>query len=147
MSLWVRIKDNSIRIANRHQTKIRFLLAGALNTTIGLAAYPLLYLFSAPLKLHYLFILVISQIFCVSFSFFTNKYMVFRTSGNHFNELAKFLTIHIFYFIINLAVLPALVELAGLNPMLAQTLFAGFIIVTSYFWHSRITFTSFKAPL
>ena len=73
--------------------------------------------------------------------------MVFRTSGNHFNELAKFLTIHIFYFLINLAVLPALVELAGLNPMLAQTLFAGFITLTSYFWHSRITFISFKAPL
>jgi len=144
MDLWRRGLDFGLGIANRHQTKVRFLFAGALNTTIGLAVYPILYYFAAPLKLHYLIILVISQVLCVSFSFMTNKFLVFRTSGNYLREFGKFLTFHFFYFLANLAALPALVELADMDPVWAQTLFAGLIIVTSYFWHSRFTFNSLK---
>lgn len=131
-------------LAGRHQTKVRYLLAGALNTAIGLAVYPVLYFLLAPLKLHYLTILVISQLVCVVFAFLTNKFLVFRTSGNYLQEFGKFLTFHFSYFLVNLAALPALVEFAGMNPVWGQTLFAVLVIVTSYFWHSRITFSSIK---
>lgn len=130
--------------ADQHQTKVRFLLAGALNTAIGLAVYPVLYFLAAPLKLHYLVILAISQVLCVTFAFLTSKFLVFRTSGNYLRESGKFLTFHVSYFLVNLAALPALVELVGMNPVWAQTLFAVLVIVTSYFWHSRITFSSPK---
>lgn len=136
--------DTGRGLADRHQTKVRFLLAGALNTVIGLAVYPALYFLAAPLKLHYLIILAISQVLCVSFAFLTSKFLVFRTSGNYLRESGKFLTFHLAYFLVNLAALPALVEFAGMNPVLAQTLFAVLVIVTSYFWHSRITFSSTK---
>ena len=144
MGLWRRSLDIGLGITSHHQTKVRFLLAGALNTAIGLAVYPSLYFLAAPLKLHYLTILVISQVVCVTFAFLTNKFLVFRTSGNYLRESGKFLTFHSFYFLLNLAALPALVELAGMNPVWAQTLFAVLVIVTSYFWHSRITFSSSK---
>lgn len=130
--------------ANQHKIKIRFLLAGALNTVIGLAVYPALFFLAAPLKLHYLVILTISQILCITFAFLTNKFLVFKTSGNYLQESGKFLTFHLSYFLVNLAALPALVEFAGMNPVWAQTLFAVLVIVTSYFWHSRITFSSSK---
>ncbi len=129
-------------LANRHQIKIRFLLTGLLNTTIGLIVYPVLYFLAAPLKLHYLTILVISQVLCITFAFLTNKFLVFRTSGNYLRESGKFVTFHLTYFLLNFAALPALVELLGMNPVWAQTLFALMVIVTSYFWHSRITFSS-----
>ena len=144
MELWQRGLDISLAFAIRHQTKVRFLFAGALNTAIGLAVFPILYFSTAPLKLHYLVILVISQILCVAFSYLTNKFLVFRTSGNYLNEFGKFLSFHLFYFLANLAALPALVELWGLDPVWAQTLFAVLVIITSYFWHSRFTFSSFK---
>ena len=144
MGLWRRGLDIGLGIASRHQTKVRFLLAGALNTAIGLAVYPGLYFLAAPLKLHYLTILAVSQVVCVAFAFLTNKFLVFRTSGNYLRESGKFLTFHLSYFLLNLAALPALVELAGMNPVWAQTLFAVLVIVTSYFWHSRITFSSSK---
>lgn len=131
-------------LVGRHQTKIRFLLAGALNTAIGLAVYPILYFLAAPLKLHYLVILTISQIVCVTFAFLTNKFLVFRTAGNYLKESGKFLMFHFIYFLVNLAALPALVELAGMKPVWGQTLFAVLVIVSSYFWHSRITFSSNK---
>jgi putative flippase GtrA len=146
MELWQRVLDISLAFAIRHQTKVRFLFAGVLNTAIGLAIFPLLYFLTAPLKLHYLVVLVMSQFFCVKFSYLTNKYFVFKTSGNHLNELGKFLSFHLFFFLANLATLPALVEFWGMDPVWAQTLFTLLVIVTSYFWHSRFTFTSLKEP-
>lgn len=144
MERWRSRLEACRNFADQHQTKVRFLLAGALNTAIGLAVYPALYFLAAPLKLHYLIILAISQVLCVTFAFLTSKFLVFRTSGNYLRESGKFLTFHLSYFLVNLAALPALVELVGMNPVWAQTLFAVLVIVTSYFWHSRITFSSIK---
>jgi putative flippase GtrA len=144
MRSWRRGLNIVLGIASRHHTKIRFLIAGALNTTVGLSVYPIIYYFATPFGTHYLIIFVISQVLCITFSFVTNKFLVFQTSGNYLQEFAKFLTFHFLYFLANLAALPALVELAGMNPVWAQTLFAFLVIVTSYFWHSRYTFTSLK---
>ena len=138
--LWLRC----LEVASRHPTKIRFLLVGALNTTIGLTVYPGLSIVAGPLNLHYLTILIISQLLCLVFTFLTQKFLVFRTNGNYLKESGKFLIFHTLYFLLNLAVLPALVELGGMNPIWAQTLFAILIIVSSYFWHSHITFSSSK---
>lgn len=132
------------RIADQHGTKVRFLLAGFFNTVLGLITYPALYFLTAPLELHYLTILVISQVICVSIAFLTNKFLVFQSSGNVLLEFGKFITFHLSYFLVNLAALPVMVELAGMKPVWAQLLFAGLVIVTSYFWHSRITFSSTK---
>ena len=136
---------SSVRdLAGRQGTKIRFLLAGVVNTAFGLATYPALYFLLLPAKLHYLSILAISQVLCVTFSFLTHKFVVFRTFGNYLGEYARFVTFHLSLFLLNLAVLPFLVEFAGMNPVWAQTLFAVLVIVTSYFWYSRFTFTSIK---
>lgn len=147
MGQWQSCLGKVRSLADQHQTKIRFLIAGAFNTTIGLALFPALYFLAAPMKLHYLVILTISQVLCISFAFLTSKFLVFRTSGNYLRETGKFLTFHLTYFLVNLAALPALVEFVGMNPVLAQTLFAVLVIVTSYFWHSRITFSSSKVML
>lgn len=144
---WQSCLEKVRSLADQHQTKIRFLIAGAFNTAIGLALFPALYFLAAPMKLHYLVILTISQVLCISFAFLTNKFLVFRTSGNYLWETGKFLTFHLTYFLVNLVALPALVEFVGMHPVWAQTLFAVLIIVTSYFWHSRITFSSSKAML
>lgn len=123
-----------------HETKIRFILAGALNTAFGLAAYPALYFMLAPLKLHYMVVLAITQVTCITFSYLTNKFLVFRTTGNYLRETGKFALFHLSYFGVNIVVLPLLVEFADIPPVWAQTLFAVAVVITSYFWHSKITF-------
>lgn len=145
MSWWRRSMEMTLNVLRRHQTKVRFLLAGVLNTSVGLAVYPTLFIYTGHLKLHYLTVLAISQLICITFSFLTNKFLVFRTSGNYLLESGKFLSFHLSYFLVNLATLPALVEFAGMKPVWAQTLFAVLVIITSYFWHSRITFSLPKA--
>lgn len=144
MGRWQNCLETSRGFADRHQTKVRYLFAGGLNTILGLAAYPAIYFLAAPLKLHYLTIFAISQTLCVTFAYVTNKFLVFRTSGNYLREFGKFITFHLSYFLVNLVALPVLVELAGMNPVWAQMLLAVLIIVSSYFWHSRITFSPTK---
>jgi putative flippase GtrA len=132
-------------LIRRHETKVRFLLAGALNTAVGLAAYPALFFLLAPLKLHYMMVLGITQVTCVAFSYLTNKFLVFRTVGNYLRESGKFVLFHLSYFLVNLVALPLLVEVIGMSPVWGQTLFAVAVIITSYFWHSNVTFASSSA--
>jgi putative flippase GtrA len=147
MGLWKFCLDIGRRLGEPHQTKIRFLVVGLLNTAVGLAVYPLLYILTNPLKLHYLTILVVSQVICVSFSFLTSKFLVFRTSGNYLRESLKFLMFHSTLFMVNLVALPVMVEFGGMNPIWAQMLFTAILVVISYFWHSRITFPSSDVEL
>jgi putative flippase GtrA len=130
------------KLIRLHETKVRFVLAGGLNTVFGLSVYPALYFLLAPLRLHYLIVLGIAQIVCVTLSFLTNKFLVFRTFGNYYRESLRFVLFHLAYFLVNLTVLPVLVEVVGIGPVWGQTLFAVMVIITSYFWHSNVTFAS-----
>jgi len=123
-----------------HETKVRFLAAGVLNTGFGLAIFPILMWTIGRRGIHYLVVLVISQILSVTIAFITNKYLVFRTRGNHLAEYGRFSLFYASYFLVNLAVLPLLVEVVHVNPIIAQISFSLAVMVTSYFWHSRITF-------
>lgn len=126
-----------------HQKKLRFLFAGLVNTCVGLATYPILYFGLHPYGFGYIQILVLAQFICITISFISNKYFVFKSKGKMKYEYIKFFAFHGLFFSLNLIVLPILVEVMKLNPMLAQTIFSVLIIVTSYFWHNSFTF---KAP-
>jgi putative flippase GtrA len=125
---------------NKHQIKLKFLFAGGVNTIFGLAAYPALYYFLKDYHFHYLFILLLTQIMSVLFSYMTSKFLVFKTKGNYLPEFLKFSTFYSAYFLLNLIILPLAVEVFNINPVISQTAFAFLIIITSYFWHSQITF-------
>ena len=136
--------ETSRSLVGQHQTKGRFLLAGVFNTAVGLVIFPVLYFLAAPLNLHYQTILLLSYAVAGTCSFLTVKFFVFQTSGNYLQESKKFLEFHLFCFSVNLVALPTLVELAGIKPVWAQTLFAVLVVSTSYFWNSFITFSSAK---
>ena len=132
--------NNLPRLLNTQNQKVRFLLIGGINTAFGLTLYPLLYFILQPWDIDYLIILCISQFICISFSYFSNKYLVFQTRGNFHQEYLKFFLFHGIHFVLNLLCLPLLVEVAKLNPVIAQFLFSCAVIVSSYFWHHYITF-------
>ena len=132
---------------NEHQKKIRFLIAGGVNTAVGLAVYPIVYILLKPYGVGYIKALILAQIICITFSFISNKYFVFKTKGNIKTEYPKFFAFYGFYFFLNLVCLPIMVEGLDLNPMIAQTLFSIAIVVSSYFWHNAVTFKSSKEQL
>lgn len=124
----------------RHETKARFLVAGGINTVFGLAIYPALFLTVGRQGMHYMVVLVISQILSITFAYGTQKFLVFRTKGNYLSEIGRFSLFYLSYFAVNLLALPFLVEIVHIGPIVAQFIFSLAVIVSSYFWHSRITF-------
>jgi len=138
------LQDKKPRLFFMRSKKTRFLIAGGVNTAVGLSVYPILYLLLKPIGIGYFGSLVLSQLICITFSFVSNKYFVFRTQGNVEVEYVKFFAFHGFYFSLNLFFLPILVEILKMNPIIAQTFFSIFIIVTSYFWHNFVTFNTNK---
>lgn len=125
---------------------LRFLIAGGVNTAVGLAFYPLL-LWTVPLlRTHYLIALLIAQACCLCFAYATYKFGVFRTRGNVLREFATFSSYYLFNYAANWAALPLLVELAGIHPVLAQTGFTVLLVIGSWFWHNHITFRDSPDP-
>lgn len=117
------------------------MIAGAVNTGVGLLIYPFLYFTLSGYGLGYLKILLLSQVICISLAFLTNKYFVFRARGRILLEFIKFVWFHAIYLGANLIFLPLMVEKGEANPVIAQTMFAFAVIVSSYFWHNKITFS------
>jgi putative flippase GtrA len=128
--------------ARLHETKLRFLVVGGVNTALGLTLFPFLYLILGSLRIHYFILLIASGVICVLFSFLTNKLFVFRTHGNYLSELFRFVMFHLSQFALSLVAVPFLVEFAGISPVVAQPPFAVLVILTSYFWHRHVTFVS-----
>ena len=127
--------------------KIRFLVIGGLNTIVGLFTYPIVYLVADDFNFHYLQVLAISQFLCINFSFCMNKWFVFKTKNNYLKEYLKFCTFHSIHILINFGLLPILVEVFAIQPIIAQLSFSIIVIVSSYFWYSRITFFKKKSEL
>ena len=123
---------------------LRYLVAAGLNTAFGLAIFPVLLWSSHYLHEHYLVALAIAQALGLCFAYATYKFGVFRTRGQYAREFAAFSSFYLINYAANWAALPALVELAGWNPIVAQLFFSLLVIIGSYIWHSRITFK--KAP-
>ncbi len=124
---------------------VRFLVAGGINTLFGLSFYPAL-LWSVPwFRLHYLVALGIAQAVCLVFAFCTYKFGVFRTRGGYLREFGTFSSFYLFNYAANWAVLPLLVEVGGIDPIVAQLGFNLVLIAGSWFWHSRVTFRSASA--
>ena len=138
-----RLKNLNLQY-KKHEKKWRFIMVGGINTLFGLMIYPALYLTLAPLGINYVYVLILSQAIGISFAFVSHKYFVFKTIGNVKKEYSKFLSFHLIYLGLNLVILPYMVTSWKFNPVVAQTLFAVAVIVTSYFWHNRITFNTME---
>ena len=127
------------RLAGRERP-LRFLLAGGVNTLVGLSMYPALLWTWPYLYRHYLVGLTIAQVVCTLFSFSLYKLTVFRTSGNILREFCLFSSFYYVVYVVNMLVLPVIVRNIIFNPIIAQFGFVIVSVVSSYFWHSYMTF-------
>jgi len=130
-------------LINKHKIKITYLFAGILNTVFGLSIFPIMMAILQPQDIHYNIIITICYPFSIFFAFITNKFIVFRTMGNTKSEFLKFIYFHFVHYLINICILPILILISGLSPIWAQMLFIVIVIVSGWFWHSRITFKNF----
>ena len=124
----------------KHAQKLHYLLIGGWNTVFGYGVFIALYYGTARFNIHYVVVLVLSQVINVTSAYFLYKRFVFKTKGNIIREYCRFCTFYWLSFAANLILLPASVELFGLNPVISQGLLIAVTAVTSYLWHANYTF-------
>jgi putative flippase GtrA len=122
--------------------RVRFVLVGGLNTVVGLGFFAL---FNALIgdSGHYAYLatVVIAQFLGVQFAFCTQRLIVFRARGGRIlHELLRFYLVYSVGLAANLAVLPVLVEVAGLPVFPAQVLFTLGLAVISYLAGRKFVF-------
>lgn len=127
-------------LALRYRQAMTYLVVGGLNTIFGLATFPLLLLLFPSLEQRYMLALLIAQTISILFAYIMYKRTVFQTQGDWRRELWTFSSFYLIVFAVNWLTLPLLVEVADIPPMIAQTGFSLLTVVTSYLWHSRLTF-------
>ena len=127
----------------RHSQKLQYLLIGGWNTVFGYAVFTALYYYGTTrFHLHYVIPLLLSHLISVTSAYLVYKRFVFKTKGNFIREYWRFCTFYWFSLAANLILLPALVELCGMNPVISQGLFIIVAAVTSYLWHAHYTFST-----
>lgn len=139
-SLRMMLESALERFRGRAGRPLRFVIAGAMNTVLGVGLYPALVWSFDLFRDHYLLALGICQAICLVFAFGVQKYAVFQSRGNMATEFSKFATYYLANYAANWAFLPLLVEVGKIDPVVSQLAFTLVVVVGSYFWHSRITF-------
>ncbi len=123
--------------------QLRYLAIGAWNTLAGYAIFAVLYLVFSP-HIGYMIIAAISHLFAVTQSFVTQRWIVFRSSGNWLAEYLRFHIAHLGSLAIGLSALPIMVEVFKTSPLIAQAVVTALIVVASYFVHQHFTFRKAK---
>jgi putative flippase GtrA len=123
----------------RHWTLIRYLIAGGYNTLFGFAVFTGLF-FLLESSLHYIVIASIAQIINITNSYVVYRVFVFRSRGRIITEYLRIYLVYGVSFILGIALLALLVEVAGLHPVLAQLFVIIITVIVSYLGNSRFTF-------
>lgn len=130
-----------------HQKKIRFLLVGVWNTLFGLLVFIACdYLFErlfSPRYVAYMSAAVLSNILAIINAYIFHKHISFQSTVRGRGiiiEFARFFTTYLFSMVLGLILLPASVELLGIEPKIAAALLIPVTVIISYFGHSRFSF-------
>ena len=139
-SLANKLPNQRIRV----RAPVRYLIAAGLNTAFGFAIYPALLWAFPRLQVHYMIGLLIAQALSLCFAYSNYKLRVFQTRGGYAREITAFVSFYAVNYAANWIALPALVEVGRIPPIVAQLFVSALIVITSYFWHSKVTFRGQK---
>ena len=114
-------------------------MVGIFNTLVGFALFAAAYLLFGD-QIGYMGSLVVAYAIAMVMAFQLHRRFVFTHSGSWFRGLAKFTAVHLTSLGSNALLLPLLVEVAGLDALLAQAMAMGLSVVFSFFAHKHFTF-------
>jgi putative flippase GtrA len=124
---------------------VAYLVVGAVNTAIGLAFFALAHWWFGGV-IGYMGSLVVAYALAILVAFTLHRRFVFRVSGHWTRDLLRFTGVQASSLGINAVLLPLLVEVAGLGPVLAQTIATGLTVVVSFFAHKYFSFARDLGP-
>jgi len=122
---------------------LRFIFWGAVNTLLAYTVYIILYLTFSTFfieQLAYMFGYIISFIFAVVSSYFLHCRYTFIVYPWKINQFISYMSLYIFIAIINLLLLPLLVEIFHISPIISQGVLYLVLPILTYFGQRKITF-------
>jgi putative flippase GtrA len=126
-------------IFDKHREKILYLITGGWNTVFGYGSFALLYYYLSG-HINYLIILTISYVISITNSYISYKLLVFRTKGGVIREYLRFYVVYGGSFLVNIVLLPLMIERYKLNAYLSQACIVMVTIMASYLMHKKFTF-------
>ena len=117
-----------------------FIFVGLINTIFGISIFPIIYVFAE--SLNHNFLVTLSTILSVAFSYSTQKAFVFKTKKNFSSELKKYLPFQFLFYLINLILINIGVNLLKYNLLYTQVGITIGIAIISFFIYEKIVFSS-----
>lgn len=90
--------------------------------------------------LQYMVAILVAQALIISIAFPTYRRLIFRSNGDWRPDLPRFVGVWAGGFVAGVVATPALVELVGLDPLLAQVIAVAAVAVLSYLGHKFFSF-------
>ena len=121
--------------------RVRFLVVGGINTVVGYVLFALLQI-TAGHVIGYIGSLYGSYVLAVTLAFVLHRRFTFRVegTGNRLVDFLRFASVYVVSLAANTLALPLLVELAHLDPLVAQAISVVVTTVVSYFGHKYFSF-------
>ena len=126
-------------ISVRNLQFLRYLIVGGWNTLFGMGVYAALY-HGLGGRVHYLVLVIPSNILAITNSYLCYKVFVFKTKGNILREYFRCYIVYGGMMLASAALLYVLVDWGGLSPVLANCLCVAVTVVVSYFAHRNFSF-------
>lgn len=124
-----------------NKKKVRYLAVGLWNTVFPYIVFGLLYYLSDA-QLHYMIILLVSQVLGLTNAYIGYKFFVFKTKGNIVREYLRFYAVYGTTFIVNLVLISLFVEVLGINPVISQGIIGIIVVIMAYIGHDRFSFST-----
>ncbi len=125
--------------------RVAFLLVGAVNTIVGFAWFAIFQL-TVGSAFGYMAALGCAHVASVLCAFVLYRRFVFRVRGHVWRDLARFEMVYLVALGINAILLPILVELFGLEPIVAQALIVFVTTMVSFVGHRNFSFRRPRTP-
>lgn len=140
-TLAVSPRNGVIELVRRlaHSQIVRFGIIGVVNTAFSFGVFAGLH-WLAGARVHYLVVVVVSNVVSVIEAFVLQRAFVFRVRGPWVRDLARFSSVYLVALGVNLAALPILVEFAMVPLLPAQAIVMLVTALGTFVVHRRYTF-------
>lgn len=134
-----RMLDLATALAN--DQRIRFLAVGGINTVVGYGLFAVLDLHVfAGIPFGYLLSLALSYAMAIMLAFILYRRFVFHVTGQVWTDFTRFVSVYLVSIGVNALALPILIELFGLNSLVAQAIVLVCTTLISFFGHREFSF-------
>lgn len=116
-----------------NKRKVRFIMAGVINTLVGYFLFAALFYILDQKEAS----LTISTFSMLFISYFINYKIVFRDKGKSFH---RYIMVFVSLYIVNILLLALVVEYLSLTPYIAQLFIVPFMLVIRFYLNNKFVF-------